>query len=446
MADVGFYTQAQPNALLDTAQQAMGVRNAQLANAQGHLDLVKNQVGYLVDGFSALASKPDLSPQDFVDFGQRALQEGIISPDIYKAELANVQAAGTDPQALRGLATNYGLRALDAGQRFSAQYGSPSVIDTGNALVPVTSSPLTGVNQMGAPIQKTLSPSELSGEATVGVNSLNQPIISTKYNQLRTLGANPLTGQPESAPVNALTAASPQAGSAVATNGAQGIATAPAPGAAEAQTAVAKESGDQYAGDLRQAANFQQATLPLQKAIPALETLGTTGTGPGTDQINQIKSFAQSMGLGTLAGIDPDQIKSFDEAKKYLTQYVNQTGNTGTNDKLAAAFAGNPSLEISNAAATDVAKTALSLARLQNAQVRLFGQSGQPESQYSQYAKSFNADQDPRAYGLDLMGPAQRAALISSLKGPEKAKFVSSLRNAMSLGLVTPPGGASGGQ
>jgi hypothetical protein len=443
MADVGFYTQAQPNALLDTAQQAVGIRNAQLANAQGHLDLVKNQVGYLVDGFSALASKPDLSPQDFVDFGQRALKEGIISPDIYQAELANVQAAGADPQKLRGLATNYGLRALDAGQRFSAQYGSPSVIDTGNALVPVTSSSLTGINQMGAPIQKTLSPSELASDATVGVNSLNQPITGTKYQQLRTLGANPLTGQPDNAP-NALTGA-PQ-GPATATNGAQGIATAPAPGAAEAQTAVAKESGDQYAGDLRQAANFQQATLPLQKAIPALETLGTTGTGPGTDQINQIKSFAQSMGLGTLAGIDPDQIKSFDEAKKYLTQYVNQTGNTGTNDKLAAAFAGNPSVEISNAAATDVAKTALSLARLQNAQVRLFGQSGQPESQYSQYAKTFNADQDPRAYGLDLMGPAQRAALISSLKGPEKAKFVSSLRNAMSLGLVTPPGGASGGQ
>ena len=69
-------------------------------------------------------------------------------------------------------------------------------------------------------------------------------------------------------------------------------------------------------------------------------------------------------------GIDAEGIKNFDEARKYLTQYARQNGSTGTNDQLAAAFEGNPSVGISNAAATTVAKTALSLARLQNAQTR----------------------------------------------------------------------------
>jgi len=330
MADLNtsFYTQAAPNALFATAADAIGIRNAQqqnqllqTANQQTHQDLVKGQVSYLANGLGALASKADLSANDMHAFAQRAVQEGIISPETYQAESAAVDAAGGDPVKLRALATNYALRALSAGEQFSAQFGTPSIINQGNTQTPVTVSPLTGIHPIGAPIQNTLTPQDIAATAPIGVNSNNQVVSGTKGQQLRQLGVNPLTAQPEAAPAaapaNALLPPATAAGGGSANaapvplaplpSGPQGIVTAPAPGAAEAQTEVAGNSAKQYSSDLAQAANYQQATLPLQKAIPALEALGTTGTGPGTEQLNQIGSFLQSMGV---PGIDPTGIKN----------------------------------------------------------------------------------------------------------------------------------------
>lgn len=466
-----FYPKQQQNSLLGTITQAAQASNLGMQNKlmgvdlqQKHVDLVNNQVSSLVNGFSSLASKPDLNVQDFSNLAQRFVNQGVISPDVSRAEMAAVVAAGNDQGALRKLATGYSLRALDAGQRFNAQYGTASLVDNGQTINPMTTSPLTGNHVIGAPIQKTLTPAESSSDAVIGVNANNQPIHGTVGQRLTELGLNPQTGGPapapggnalmpaaapapaQGAPGNALLpdAPTPMPNAATTTLGGQrGIVTEPAPGAAEAQAAVGVGAGKQLSDDLVQATNYQQNVLPLQKAISSLEELGTTGTGPGTDQVNQMFSFLQSMHV---PGIDPNGIKSYDEAKKYLTQYVNMNGNSTTNDKLAASFAGNPSTEISNAAAVDVAKTALSLSRLQNAKVRAFAASGLPESDYSKWATDFNSNQDPRAYGMDLMKPEQRAKLIQSLSGAEKTKFAGSLRTAIGLGLVTPPGATPNGQ
>ena len=117
------------------------------------------------------------------------------------------------------------------------------------------------------------------------------------------------------------------------------------------------------------AARYQRDIFPLKEAIPALERLGTKGTGPGTETINNIKSFVLSNVPGVKESDFNGTVGDYDKAKKYLTDFVNQTGSTGTNDKLAAAFAGNPSVHISNAAAQDVAKSALALRRMQQAQI-----------------------------------------------------------------------------
>lgn len=461
MAEVGFYTQANNASPVEIASQYGAVANSaeqnrllQTQNQQARMDMVKGQIQYLTNGLGALASKPDLSQADMLGFANRALQEGIISPETHAAETAAVQAAGNDPQALRGLATNYGLRALDAGKQFDVQFGTPGMIDNGQTQTPVTTSTLTGIRPIGAPIQNTLSPAQIATPATIGINANNQPIIGTTGQFLEQTGSNALTGLPSAPaqPANPLMPnAAPQAAPIhivpiggepapvqlppIAQPGG-GIVTTPVPGAVAAQEAVGSQSGTQLATDLAQASAYQQNVLPLMKAIPALESLGTSGTGPGKEQVNQIFSFLQSMGV---PGIDPAGIQSFDEAKKYLVQYVNNNGNSGTNEKLAASFAGNPSVEISNAAAIDVAKTALALSRMQNAQVRAFQESGLPADQYSKTVAAWNAQQDPRAYGIDMMTPQARAALIGSLSGDEKARFAASLRTAMQLGLVSPP-------
>ncbi len=225
------------------------------------------------------------------------------------------------------------------------------------------------------------------------------------------------------------------------------VQTALPAGVVEAQQKQKEVSGVQYAGDLADSANYARSIFPLQKAIPALEGLGKTGTGPGTEQRNHIVSFLQSMGVPGLP--DQDKIKSYDEANKYLTDWVNANGNISTNDKLAAAFAGNPSTKISNAAAVDVAKSALALRNMKQAQLQVFQQTGLPPDQYSQWVanKWSGKLDDPRAYGLPLMSDSAKTSLNKSLTGPERLKFLSSLKAAKAGQVDNPiPGYSSGGQ
>jgi hypothetical protein len=139
------------------------------------------------------------------------------------------------------------------------------------------------------------------------------------------------------------------------------VVAAPPPGSIEAQKAAGTGSGEELVNARHRSLNYQQEVFPLEQAIPALEKLGPKGTGPGTESINHLKSFV----LSNIPGADfkglKDDVATYDKAKKYLTDFVNQNGNSGTNDKLAASFAGNPSVNISNAAAVDVAKSALAL-------------------------------------------------------------------------------------
>lgn len=436
--DTSFYPKApDPNQLYTMAGNVVGLANQaqtnqllKTQNKQTQLDLVKDQVGQLVNVFSGLAADPNLSVDTIKSQGQRLVQLGLIAPEQLQTELSAIPPGATGDD-LRKMMGNYALRALDAGQRFTAQYGTPQMIDTGNALVPSTISPMTGIHPLGGPIQKTLSPQDLATPATIGTTPEGQPITGTTGQLLEKAGVNPLTALPMPQ----------QGGNALVPTSGPGVVTALPAGDVAAMEETGRAAGTALAQARERESTFQQDIVPLRKSIAALEALGPTGTGPGTEQINEIKSFLQSMGV---PGADVEGIKNFDEARKYLTQYAQSVGDTGTNDKLAAAFAGNPSVGISNAAAVDVAKTALALRKLQNAQLMAFESAGLPDSKFTQFASQFNATQDPRAFALDMMSPESRAKLIGGLTGDEKARFVQSLKTAISLGLVQPPGATNG--
>lgn len=226
-------------------------------------------------------------------------------------------------------------------------------------------------------------------------------------------------------------------GAPVQAGGAPAVPFTPPAGFSE----VAGKSGELLGNDLASAANYRREVFPLEQAIPALSKLGKTGTGPGTEQFNQLKSFLQSAGAGKVLGIDVDKIKNFDEAKKYLTDWVMANGSTGTNDKLAAAFASNANVGISNAAAIDVAKSALAVRRMRHAQAMEFTKTGLPEGQYSRWAAKWNASQDPRAYGFDLMNREAAGKFLKSMSKEDRARFETSLATAESNQLTSPRGG-----
>lgn len=222
------------------------------------------------------------------------------------------------------------------------------------------------------------------------------------------------------------------------------------PGQAEAANVAGGASGGALGDARNRSLNYQQEINPLEQAIPALEKLGTKGTGPGTESINHLKSFV----LSNVPGADfkglKDDVATYDKAKKYLTDFVNQNGNSGTNDKLAAAFAGNPSVNISNAAAVDVAKTALALRRFKQAQLTAFEASGRPDADFAKEAEKFARNHDPRAYGFDMMTMAERRKVLSSLpvgkKGPDgeyppgtQEFFKKQVTEALQQGIIKEP-------
>lgn len=230
-----------------------------------------------------------------------------------------------------------------------------------------------------------------------------------------------------------------------AANYAGAVTTGLPPGVAETAAASGSATGAQLGKDLIGAGNYRREVFPLEKAIPALEALGKSGTGPGTEEFNNVKSFLQSAGV---PGLDVNKIKDFDEAKKYLTDWVTANGDIGTNDKLAATFASNASTKISNAAAVDVAKSALALRRMKQAQVSEFAKTGLPDSAYAKWALQFNSNQDPTAYGYDMMTPQAQQRLVKSLKpgSPAYQRFTASLSVAHQNGLINAPDKANAGQ
>jgi len=455
--DTSIYPRASQNSLIEGLGQVQALKNAAVQNqllqtgaqragvglSQDKINLAHQQFGQLSSFLGSLAQDPristDAGPGLLKQATAQAVQQGWITPDIANSEIANMP---TDPAQIPQYLQSLNTRIQDAAGQFSKIYGEPSTINNGNLIVPVTASPLTGIRRIGADIPVQTSPSERLS-LVPGTNAQGQPTVTPAGVIAQQAGMNPLTGVPATAPnqpVNQLQPYSQGHAPVQATQGGS-VVTGPSPGALEANKTVGAASGQQLAADTAQEANFQSDIVPLVKARDALIALGPTGTGPGTEQVNEIKSFAQSMGLGTLAGIDPQKIKNFDEARKYLTQYATSVGNPNTNDKLAANFAGNPNVGISNAAAVDVLKTALSLRRLQNAKVRAFQESGEQPNAYNQWAAKFNSSQDPVAYGFDMMSPEQRKKYVSGLSPTERQKFVGSLQTATQLGLVTPPSG-----
>jgi len=461
--DTSSYPKAQSFNLLGIASEAQSLANAkqqnqllQTGNAQAkvglqqsQIDLAHQQYGQLSQFIGSLAQDPRVGTPDgpglVTAATQQAVHQGWITPAIAQEELANMPK---DPAALPQYLQTLNTRVQDAAGQFRQIYGEAGTINNGNQIIPVRTSPIAGVQRIGANIPVQTSPSERN-QLVPGVNAQGQQTATPMGQVLQKAGQNPLNGMPMdpgnqlmapgTAPQNALA----QPASAIQPVAGGGVATTPAAGQVDAIATQQRAGSEAYALAQQHEATFQNDVLPLTKSIEQLQALGATGTGPGTDTINQWKSFAQSMGIGPIAGIDPDKITSYDEAKKYLTSYAASIGSTGTNDKLAAAFAGNPSTGISNAAAVNVAKTALAMRRMQNAQVRSFAATGQSPGEYNQYAATFNAKQDPVAYGFDMMDGSQRQKYFKGLSAPEKANFLNSLKTATALGVIAPPSAAA---
>lgn len=489
------------NNMFQIAQQATNLARSNVGLQSDQFELQAKRLGYMNSTLSGLLADPDVQKggegamRKIVQEGGRAVALGMFSAKDISNFLSNINPQNPAQSLRQNL-----LQGLSTQERLNAIYGTPTVINTGNTQQMVRQSPFMGgaspmaggqfqnqptpgelLTRVQGPPDATGAPTQRSGLAAgvsegtltpAGTINTQPPVPPQRPNPImRPAGARPPAGNPlvPAAPVPAAVPApagvpateppsplppptAPQRGvqapgkpAQTAQTAQQGnpygsTVTALPPGQTEAMQKTGGAAGDQLAGDRGHAATFTQKSLPLAKAVAALEKLGPTGSGPGQEQLNQFKSFMQTMGI---PGFDPNKIKDFDEARKYLVQYASAQNPGGgvTNDRLAAAFAGNPSVGISNAAATDVAKTALSLERMRAAQARAFDATGLPPDQYQKWASTWNGQQDPRAYGIDMLNPAAFNKLRQELqkKPAEYERFKRSYATAKQLGLIGGP-------
>lgn len=219
----------------------------------------------------------------------------------------------------------------------------------------------------------------------------------------------------------------------------------PAPGTEEAM----KGSAGQYVQDRAGATTFATRVLPLKQGIGLLND---TNTGPGSETLNHMRSFAISLANQGLLpkGITPDAIQQakFDELKKYMAQYITGMPFAGRSDaSMATAITGAPNTNMSTLANRDLAKVIVGMERYRAAQVLKFDQDAQAgkfgaaaksdpnaaAGRYAGFATQFNQDNDPRAFAYDLMDPKDRAKMLAKMDGDQRLKFAKSLKVAHEL-------------
>lgn len=434
MAEVqtDFYPKANPNAFFDTANSAIGFANSAqqnrllgTQNQQAQQDLRSQQLGILRSALGAIAANPNASYQDFAGLGS-LVEQGLVSPDFYQSEMAKVPQQAS-PDVYRQIANKYNAQLASVGERYAMETGIP----LGQANLPTSFT-----NELGQNVPTTFG----QYPADIGLGNGQPAPMQPGANQLMST-PQPLGGGSQGG--NMLVPNEYGLGAGMAPFGMNETASAPTarvmgpvPGQVEAMQAAGAQSGAALAEARARESNYGRDLFQMRKAIDLIDKAGTTGTGPGTEQINEMKSFLLALGV---PGIDAESVKDYDELRKTLTQYALAAGGTDTNDKLAATIAGSPNIGISQAANADLMRQVLALRNFQNAQQRTFDASGLSDEKATKFFADFAANQDARAYALDVMLPEARAKLINSLKGGEKEKFVQSLKTAIALGLVQPP-------
>lgn len=319
----------------------------------------------------------------------RAVQSGVLPHEMATQIVGNGFPGLTTADASAQAALQTG-NAAEIGQ----QVGTPISVDTGAATQLLNEKPVEGTAALIKSIPKALPPTSTNTAA---------------YERY-----NPVTHQMETV-TQAQAAAAPPTGA---------IPAAAPLGEPEA----AAGSAQQLVADRQAATTAQTRLLSLQKALQGVQN---AQTGPGSDAINQVKSFALTLApdIAKAIGIDPNKIQSFDEANKYLTQYAQTLAGgmgRGTDAQLASAITGNASTHISNLAAQDVIKVTMGIERFRQAQIAAFEAQGEPggAAGYQNWAQHWAQTVDPRGFMLDQLSKAERQKMLSTIKTPEQKRAI----------------------
>ena len=216
------------------------------------------------------------------------------------------------------------------------------------------------------------------------------------------------------------------------------------------QAPLIAASREELGRDQSSSAALLQGTRPLLKALPLVEQLSNRSFGPQSAGWAKLKGSLQEAGIIQPGTTDTEV---YQEANKYLKQVaLSAPGATRSNEGLETAIKSRPDLDLTQGANLSLLKNQIGFDRMDAALPIAFkGQnpSSAADANYKTFKTNYYQANDPRAFQFDIMTPAEQAATIKSLgaKGsPAYTKFMNSLRNAHTAGVLSPQGGGGGGQ
>lgn len=451
------------NKLLQTYKGAQDLQLGQQAMQSNQIKLATERFANINNAASGILSDPDLGKKD-VTGKLWDVMGRLTKGDAMSAQHAVqfMQQFPTDPQQQAQAIKAVHAQTLDAWQKGQAYLGQTQEMATGGG------TKFIGAPAFGGPVQDRgyvantlppgttqtnpdLSQSYVGGTGNPAIQGPpgTMPPVNGAPARPKVASTNRLIGDDEAARTGlypaapgATPAASPAAPPAApapnfaqrfdASRPAGTVTAAPSPGEAEAL----KGSTEAYNAARDTGAKYAQRVNPLRQAIPLLEKMKDTEIGPSSERWNDIKSTAQTLGAGTLAGIDPEKIKNYNELKKYFSQYTSQAAATmgpKTNDGLATAVTSNPNVHMDKLSATDLSKMALGAERMQQAGLHEFQelvrQGKAKPGNFADFMVDWGTKQDPRAFVYDIMDKKAQDA-VKKLPAAERAKVAEGMRIA----------------
>ena len=339
-------------------------------------------------------------------------------------------------QQVRGLTD----AAIGPEHAYNDAYGSMQLVDVGGHLqwqnVGSAASGQGGVST-GAPIGKTLSPSEATAPQPYN-DADGKPRIGTRADVVRANGQGQyLDGASKpTVPLSVMGDGSYPAQTGSGT-GAQpgGFAAGPAPGQVDAQIATAKAGAD-GANALMQAASGRNERMTMLGNMQT-ELNGFT-PGPGRAKIRSIEALAQSWGIPW----NESEVESAQSFDKWAQNVANaQASAMGHSDaRLAAAEHAMPNSKMQ---AGTISKMLHELAGNEdaiNAKANAWKASGLQPAQYQTWEQNFNQNFNPRAFQLLRMTPAERETAFKEMRASGQLEDFKKTYNSMAAAGLVPSG------
>jgi hypothetical protein len=450
----------QTNYFLDTAsrvnqnrlqQQAIQSNSIGIDNAQ--VDLMMKRLGILKGTISSYLGDPGIGREDLTPKITRGVvdlvTQGILSPAHATEALTSIPS---DPYRQEIHLRNLFSQTQDAIQKGQNFYGSVNAVpdQAGNRLVQAPGYPGLQVQDRGY-VPDQIAPGKPTSQMdptkpNYGAPGMTPPVAPPGIQQGP--GSMP-RGQPMQPPQQrvmrpaaqpAQAQQPPQQPQQPQQQPGQPILTGLPPDVVAARGASTQD----YSAGIQSAGRYAQRVNPLRQAIPILEKMKETDIGPTSERWNEIKSAAQSLGAGTLLGIDPEKIRDRNELKKYFNQYSAQVsatmGGPKTNEGLASAVTSNPNVSMDRLSALELSKVAFGMERMQHTAVREFQNlvtKGQRQpGDYSKFMADFASEYDPRGFVYDLLDGNAQKKMVAGLSALQRARIGDSMMLAKKWGVL----------